>query len=115
MRKQWPLLAAPLIGMLLLALLARYRIPNPKININASSFNKIEVGMALAEAENIIGVPPGNYASGSVTIFDGPPGTWCQLLGEEDFSGEDERLWLGDEGAILVRVDPGGSIISTHF
>lgn len=74
------------------------RLLTPRHRINHGSFEKIQVGMTLEEVEALVGVPPGDYASGPYHLA-----SLCRF----GWGGKQRLLvsWVGNEGQIQVLVD----------
>lgn len=77
--------------------------------VTGANFERIEVGMMLAEVEALLGGPAGNYADDELVfgsypeLFEGWP---------NDRLSDDYREWLGPDVAILVKLDAGGRVVA---
>jgi hypothetical protein len=103
MTKKKKLLWTGITASLVVAVYFVMRPAVPKHNINLASVEKIKPGMTLAEVEEILGVPPGDYTTGPTTsLCDG----WL---------GPGDREWAGDDGVISVWLDPQGRILAANL
>ena len=66
------------------------------IRINPETASKIKIGMTKQEVENIMGRPPGNYATQRVEVMD---------VANTIAGRRSEVWWVGNDFAIVVRYD----------
>ncbi|MCI0680577.1 MAG: hypothetical protein L0Y71_00620 [Gemmataceae bacterium] len=69
MKKRW-YLRLSVIALLGTAGFVVLLMTRPASPINRVNFKKIQVGMTLAEVEAIIGLPPGDYSTGSLVTVE---------------------------------------------
>ncbi len=86
----------------------------PRHRIDEHSYRRIKKGMTLAEAEAIIGVPPGVYTQRSTEYkyHRGPPfkTSVAELLEAEKLLAPEIRSWYGNAGFIWVEFDEDGRV-----
>jgi hypothetical protein len=96
----------------------------PESWIDWGHFEAIEVGMTRADLERLLGGPPRNELPGQATIWVPRDGkkvsfhTTPRLTGGPFFAaaeGEEELVWLGEEGLIAVLVGADGRVRDTYF
>jgi hypothetical protein len=90
-------------AIFLLAMYSVLRPGVPKHNINLASIEKIKAGMTLAEVEEILGVPPGDYTTTPTTSLS------------DGWMGPGDKEWAGDDGVISVWFDPQGRILAANL
>src|SRR5580765_8262874 len=102
--RKWVLLG--LLACVLVAALAL--VPSssrPRHRINPETFARITTGMTLAEVQEMMGVPPGDYTTRpSVHPVD--------LFGS--FTGKPPMEWVSDAGAISIWFNEHGRVFSKH-
>ena len=117
-KRRWFLLLGVLpLGLLILVAVgvhqARDRGP-----IRYANLDKIEGGMSMAEVEELLGCPPGNYASGpmqrKLVAADGES-VWVSMdFSQSEFlakRGGTIFVWFGDRGEISVEFDEESKVI----
>jgi hypothetical protein len=83
------------------------RLLTHRHRINRESFEKLQVGMSVAEVEAILGVPAGDYATG----------LYVEVGLRKSFSIHDTLAsrWVGDDGVIRVWLNEGGKVLSCRW
>jgi hypothetical protein len=84
----------------------RQRVARGRL-IDAEHCDRIEEGMTADEVRAMLGGPPGDFATLSVTYPDIPDSLWV--------SGERSESWSGDQGQIVVAFDGRGAVCWRHF
>jgi hypothetical protein len=64
----------------------------PRPSITQEDYDRIRVGMTLAEVEGVLGGPPGDYAGRPVFV------TRSEV--------ESRRWWVGNEAVIMIELGP---------
>ena len=98
------MIAGAVLSTILLAGIA-FQFLRPGSAINRQNFERIQVGMALSEVEDIVGLPAGDYSTGNVFLVEPA----------RRFSLQPRREWWGDEGILQVRLDAEGRVTEKHF
>ena len=101
-RKQMPLLAIAVTG--LLASGAVLLLDLPVVQIDQSASKQIRRGMTVSDAEAIIGGAPGWYDGVSGIRTDAPAD-----------KKEYRPTWVGSEGQIIVELDEQGRVAGARF
>jgi len=86
-----------------------------KTHINRETFERIENGMTLAEVEQIIGVPPGNYETRQRNGPRHPRSAYVLFEGNNIYSIAPEVTWSSNDGEIIVTVSKDGRVMHKHF
>jgi hypothetical protein len=111
MRRRWLFGIGSLIGVGLVTLVACW-LP-PRSPINRDAFERIEIGMTVAQVEAAIGLPPGDYGTRWIRVpvlsADAEDEFW-RLAHEKKYIS-----WSSDEGEILIRVSPEGVVTNKMF
>jgi hypothetical protein len=89
----------------LLALGALVLWPRPD-RLTRENFERIKEGMSRAEAEAMLGGPPGYHADGPV----GYPNGYLPADLQGFPPGHTSETWLGDSGIVEVVFDPHGRV-----
>jgi hypothetical protein len=81
----------------------------PRTAISDETAAKIKVGMTVAEVEEILGGPQGDYTTllGGLGEYRAPP--------NPPFEDVDDQEWIGDSGAVWVYFDRHGRVCACHF
>jgi len=87
--------------------------------INQAAFDRIVIGASLEDAEEQVGLPPGDYSTGPL-IADIPGHRGCEgpdrIMYRVDIMPDTiEKRWLGDFGVITVYVDNDGIVQDKDF
>jgi hypothetical protein len=89
--------------------LVPFMFPRPS-PVTRAAFERIEVGMSLAEVEAILGGPPGDYTTRPSRFI---------LIVDPSYSMINEKVdvlvWRGDEGQAHVFVDARGIVREKEF
>jgi len=95
----------------LLAVFWGVRLLTPRHRINQESFEKIQVGMTLEEVAEIVGAPPGAYATGPFLLCRS---SWKNCPEISGSLGGDQE-WIGDEVALAVWLDSQKRVTQVQF
>lgn len=110
------MIAALLIGVVLLGAVVALWLTRPRHNITQEAFDAIEFGMNERKVETLVGVPAGDYRTGEVSFV--------KLTTRLDFACGPERVnrvpttvreWHGDAGSLLVTFDQRGGVMESTF
>jgi hypothetical protein len=106
------LLSVSILAVLAIGIFVGGWLLQPKPRIDQESYDRIKVGMTLAEVEAIIGAPPGDYGvgTGEIEVWF----TWEVKTGDVHWprlpAGE-RKEWLGQQHAITVWVNAAGKVV----
>lgn len=78
-------------------------------------FLSLREGMTLAEIEQVLGCPPGNYCTGPTNPDDVPPGSGRDEFGSLRWHFTKEAVWSSDTGRIDIAFDARGKAFSGFF
>src|ERR1700690_4468708 len=113
LRLHWRMWAGIIAGVVCIAiflLFMKLNMPTPRHNINESTFYQIQTGMSEKAVEQLIGFPPGDYATESVvTWYETSPISGIEGNALTLHAGGDE--WIGNEISIYVRFDERAMVV----
>ncbi len=105
----------PLLAMLTVSLAAvgvGIGLCHPRaVGFTKAAAEDLRVGMSLAEAEAIIGRPPGSYVTGPRNLIILDPGKGWAMMPDLARSA----VWDDDAGHLLLGIDAGGRVIAVEF
>lgn len=98
------LLALPGIGV---GLFVQTREPDP---IQYQNWNRVRLGMAMREVEDLLGCPPGVYITGPVEKF-------VPTIGRAGVPPKVDKwcVWDGNQMTISLGFDAGGRVVDHYF
>jgi hypothetical protein len=79
--------------------------------INASNFNRIQLGMSADEVDGIFGVPPGDYRRSPGFLLVGPG----HILGSEAAGGGRLEVWYVPRYHAEVLFDRNGCVVGKYW
>jgi hypothetical protein len=82
-----------------------------KTRINRETFDRIEVGMTLAEVEDLIGVPPGNYETRQRRFIHFANETFILHL----MADPPVATWSSNDGEITIRLSNDARVAHKDF
>lgn len=105
MRKQLAFLT--MVGFLALGASILFRLAgNPGHAITWDHFERIQPGMTESEVESLLGGQAGGYTTGPVLPPSEP---------DEFGVGGTGKIWLADDGCVLVTFDEQGQVVNCNF
>jgi hypothetical protein len=122
--RRWRLLVGSALACLGLAGLAVVWLLPSASHIDRARFDAIAVGMPRADVERLLGGPPRNELPGQATVWVPRGGTKVSFqttpaaTGGPFFAtteGEEELVWLGEEGLVAVLVGADGRVRDSYF
>ncbi len=117
MRKRWRGVLLLVVACAALAGVAGHFLrPNPQpVKLSAEAYERVKVGMARAEVEAVVGVPPGDYRRrpGRGKVYSPLAGEPPASLGKASGLGRAE--WWHDEHSPFVWVDGRGQVAGEAF
>lgn len=97
------LLTVLLVSFVLVSRSIRIHSRPQSPRINETIFERIHIGLPKNEVHAVVGVPPGDYTTGTCLTL--PPGI--------KYYGWD--VWLGDDGQICVNYDEDDKVSEKEF
>ena len=130
MKKRWFLRLA-LVAILGTAGFVAFLLTQPRSPINLQNFEKIQIGMTLAEVEAIIGLSPGDYSTGDLILIEQTTqiGNERRVVRYDTNEPWEKKIsfrrkstakthkdaWTCDTGLIWLWFDPNDLVFAKHF
>jgi hypothetical protein len=115
---RWVLAGVAVVALLAVAAVVLWPYPN---RVTRQNFDRIRLGMSLAEVEAILG-PPGDYRTGDTVVIaidanrllTDPSSALRTKPGPATAQPEVRKVWEGDKGEIAIYFQAAG-VSDKHF
>jgi hypothetical protein len=114
MKQKLRWVAVGLAILLLVFAVQLYRHSNAR-GFKRQDFLSVREGMTLAEIEQVLGCPPGDYRTGPTGVDNVPPRSGRDEFGSLRWHFTKEAIWDSDTGRIDIAFDANGKAFSGFF